>query len=156
MLSGTAEGSLCTTVYEGSLCTTVYEGPLCTAVYNAGVRYDTAVDPGSDGQDAEHPGDRVHRSRSQAGDGEERLRPAPRQRREYGPVLPSQGTYLSIYLSVYLSSNLSFIHLMQGQDSRLKMRTFLKPASLGYGVNKHNTSWVKGGVEESEEGEGAD
>ena len=24
----------------------------------------------------------------------------------------------------------------QRQDSRLKMRTFLKPASLGYGVNK--------------------
>ena len=28
------------------------------------------------------------------------------------------------------------VTMEQGQDSRLKMRTFLKLASLGYGVNK--------------------
>ena len=39
----------------------------------------------------------------------------------------------------------------QGQDSRLKMRTFLKPASLGYKQTVHSGVW--GGVEE---GEGAD
>ena len=32
----------------------------------------------------------------------------------------------------------------QGQDSRLKMRTFLKPASLGYVVNKQY-KWGMGG-----------
>ena len=36
--------------------------------------------------------------------------------------------------------NCSFImfNIFQGQDSRLKKRTFLKPASLGYGVNKQH------------------
>ena len=42
-----------------------------------------------------------------------------------------------ILIQVY---NKSLFHRLcrkgQGQDSRLKMRTFLKPASLGYGVNK--------------------
>ena len=62
-------------------------------------------------------------------------------------------TFLSIliFFVLLVLSMAGFNLCVQGQDSLLKMRTFLKPASLGYGVNKQY-KWGMGGVEEGEGG----
>ena len=44
----------------------------------------------------------------------------------------------SLSLNSIVHTQTYLIDLEQGQDSRLKMRTFLKPASLGYGGNKQH------------------
>ena len=65
--------------------------------------------------------------------------PSPEvQGSSWGPLLYS--VCLLPRGSLYSDSLVSTLQLQyipyQGQDSRLIMRTFLKPASLGYGVNK--------------------